>query len=123
MRGWSCASSAALVSAGTLSRWTKRTGSPALAAHAAAGIAKAGSSAETTSTRSLVVPRAAVWNASSARVARRLGQLGPVGEQHRGTDGGGGQHGAGDAGAPVARVDEGHGGGARLGARGGEDGA
>ena len=41
MCGWSWASSAAFVSAGTSSRRTKRTGSPALAAQAAAGIANA----------------------------------------------------------------------------------
>ena len=69
MRGWPWASSAAFVSCGTLLRCTKRTGSPALAAHAAAGIAKAGSSAETTSTRSLVLPCAAVWKASRARAS------------------------------------------------------
>ena len=69
MRGWSWASRAAFVSWGTLSRLTNSTGSPALAAHAAAGMAKSGSSAETTRTRSLLLPRAAVWKASSARAS------------------------------------------------------
>ena len=165
MRGWSWASSAAFVSWGTLLRCTKRTGSPALAAHAAAGIAKAGSSAETTTTRSLLLPRAAVWKASSARasakgsrpamsVVRRpggratsptrttcappaalapsgrraasasrvaSGMLGAVGEQDRGAHRRRGEDGSGDAGAPVAGVDERHGGGTVLGHRGGED--
>ena len=42
-----------------------------MAAHAAAGMAKAGSSAETTMTRSLLLPRAAVWKASSARASAK----------------------------------------------------
>ena len=71
MRGWSWASSAAFVSWGRLLRCTKRTGSPALAAQAAAGMAKAGSSAETTMTRSLLLPRAAVWKASRARASAK----------------------------------------------------
>src|SRR5436309_7406476 len=55
----------------TLFPYTTLFRSPALAAHAAAGMAKAGSSAETTMTRSLLLPRAAVWKASSARASAR----------------------------------------------------
>ena len=56
------------------------------------------------------------------RVARGVRQLGTVGEQDRGAHRRRGEDRSGDAGAPVAGVDERDGGGAVLGHRGGEDG-
>ena len=54
-----------------MSLWVSRIGSPLLAAQAAAGIAKAGSSALAMTTLSEVAPRAAAWNASIARASAK----------------------------------------------------
>ena len=66
MRGRRCAVIAALVAAGMRSRSDHRTGSPALAAHAAAGIANSGALEGATRTERVGAPAAAVCSLSIA---------------------------------------------------------
>ena len=66
MRGRRWAVMAAFVAAGRLSRSAHRTGSPALAAHAAAGMANSGALEGATTTARVGAPAAAVWSLSIA---------------------------------------------------------
>ena len=76
MRGRRWAVMAALVAAGRLSLSAHSTGSPAFAAHAAAGIAYSGALEGATTTELLGWPAAAVWSLSIACAsAARVGAL------------------------------------------------
>ena len=66
MRGRRWAVMAALVAGGMRSRSAHSTGSPAFAAHAAAGIANSGALEGATTTARVGVPAAAVWRRSIA---------------------------------------------------------